>query len=968
MNIKYALTACALLLGMQAQANPISRREARQVAQQFVGISDTTSDDVANAPFYVFSRGAGKGYVIASGDDETAPILGYTDQGDYDPDNLPDGLKNMLASWKQKIEALQQTQKTRTRKAPKRSVAQRLQVSAYKSQWVDVEPLVKTHWSQGYPYNMLAPRRSDNNQQALSGCEATAASQIVYYFRRDNPDTLIYATPTYNESWFHAPVTMSLPAGTPVRYDLMKLSGSGTLQQDSAVAVLMYAVGTCAHLGYGYQDGTATAGNTDKMGESISGQFHLTNDYLGKWNYSQESWENMVYSNVRGGRPLLYSGSSSSQGGHAVVLDGYQASTGLFHFNFGWGGQGDGYYTVDDSTGMNGFSSGQEALANITPKRQNLKGSLDCSTMYYRTEGQITATVTNLGTLSYRGTYIYCSYTNTLPSRSTDSEATTYIASGDSASFTFTYRPTQNKRLYIWLTDANQNILDTMSVAVSQSVADLHLNNISVEAGTERVNHDGISYQQVNDNSANIAVSITNGANGSYCQPVFTCQLDTLNGTTGEWVKCATRAMNKMIFEVGETRDTTFTFTGLQENRYYRASMQKRVNAGLRTDMIFDTPDSIVYFIVKNPTLAVTVHGRTATVTGDWSAARFTNLANDPSVTAYDMTAVSQLATQPKAANANALFFVSAPITGANKNIVTNGVCDSLEIHTSYEFATPTAFTANKAVLVLDSARAGQWGDVLMPFRASLPYGMQGRVITEVARARLTVSNVREVEAMTPMLYLTDRDALRTIEATGVTISTDTTGTSVDGLWRGSTLQTTLSRDAALLTPTSGVPAYKQYDKGTALAPFATELDTLYSNGYRISNSADVSVDRNYMLLADTINLAYQVIAEYGEGARAFLADSLKKSEDIFTYYTYSGKQYPECREAYINLGKAIRAFLANPVTDGIREVEVSDDTQADDADAPVAYYSLDGRRLTQPQRGIVIVKKGHKTWKMVVK
>ncbi len=967
MKIKYTLTACALLLGLQAQANPISRREARQVAQQFVGISDATSDNVANAPYYVFSRGAGKGYVIASGDDETAPILGYTDQGDYDPDNLPDGLKRLLASWAKKIEALQQAQKTGARKAPKRSVAQRLQVPSYKSQWVDVQPLVKTHWSQGYPYNMLAPRRSDNNQQALSGCEATAASQIVYYFHRDNPDALLYATPTYNEGWFHAPVTMSLPAGTPVRYDLMKLSGTGTLQQDSAVAVLMYALGTCAHLGYGYQDGTATAGNTDKMGEAMSGQFNLNNDYLGKWNYSQESWENIVYSNVRGGRPLLYSGASDTQGGHAVVLDGYQASTGLFHFNFGWGGQGDGYYTVDDSTGMNGFNSGQAVLANITPKRQNLKGSLDCGKMYYRTDGQITATVTNLGTLSYRGVYVYCNFSNTLPTRSTDSEATTYIASGDSATFSFTYRPTQNKRLYIWLADANQNILDTMSVEVSQSVADLHLNSISVEASTESVDHDGIRYQQVNDNHAIIAVSLTNGTNGSFCQPAFTCQIDSLNGTTGEWDKCATRAMSKMTFEVGQQRDTTFTFTGLQEGRYYRASMAKRVNAGLRTDMIFDTPDSLVYFIVKNPTLAVTAHGRTATVTGDWSAARFTELASDPSVTAYDMTAVSQLASQPKAANANALFFVSTPITGA-KNVVAGGMCDSLEIHTSHDFATPTAFTASHATLVLDSARAGQWGDVVVPFRAALPYGMQGRVITDVARARLTVDNVREVEAMTPLLYLTDHDALRTIEAADVAITTDTTCASVDGLWRGTTLSTTLSRDAGLLTPTTSVPAYMTCDKGTVLAPFTTELDTLYRSGYRISNSADVSADRNYMLLADTINLAYQVIAEYGEGARAFLADSLQKSEDIFTYYLYSGSQYPECRQAYVNLGAAIRAFLADPVANGIREVEVSDNTRADDTDDPVAYYSLDGRRLAQPQRGIVIVKKGRKTWKIAVK
>ena len=937
------------------------------MAQQFVGISDATSDNVANAPYYVFSRGAGKGYVIASGDDETAPIVGYTDQGDYDPASLPEGLKSLLASWARKIEALGQAQKTRTHQAPRRSVAQRLQVATYKSQWTDVQPLVKTHWSQGYPYNMLAPKRSDNGQQALSGCEATAAAQIVYYFRRDNPDALIYATPTYNESWFHAPVTMSLPAGTPVRYDLMRLSGTGTLRQDSAVAVLMYALGTCAHLGYGYQDGTATAGNTDKMRLSMSGQFDLANDYLDKWNYSQENWERMVYTNVRGGRPLLYSGANDSQGGHAVVLDGYQASTGLYHFNFGWGGQGDGYYTVDDSTGMNGFSSGQAVLANITPKRQNLKGSIDCGKMYYRAEGQIRATVKNLGTLAYRGVYLYCNYSKNLPASSTDNETTTYVASGDSATFTFTYRPTQNKRLYIWLTDANKNVLDTMSVEVSQSVADLHLGSISVEAGTETVGHGGVSYRQVNDNRAFIAVSLTNGANGSFCQPVFTCQLDSLNGATGEWDKCATRAMNKMTFEVGQRRDTTFAFTGLQEGRYYRAQMVKRVNAGLRSDMTFDTPDSIVYFVVKNPTLKVAAHGRTATVTGDWSAMRFSEQASDASVTAYDMTAVTQLVTQPKAANDNALFFTASPIVGA-KNVVAGGVCDSLEIHTSHEFSTPTAFTASKAVLVLDSARAGQWGDVVVPFPAPLPYGMQGRVITDVARARLTVANVREVKAMTPLLYLTDHDALRTIEATDVTLSTDTVGTALDGLWRGSTLRATLSRDAGLLTTTASVPAYMTCDRGAILPPFATELDTLYHSGYRISNSTDVAVDRNYMLLADTINLAYRVIAQYGDGARAFLADSLKKSEDIFTYYEYSGAQYSKCRQAYINLGATIRAFLADPVANAIREVEVSDGTRADDADAPVAYYGLDGRRLARPQRGIVIVKKGCKTWKMIVR
>ena len=967
MNIKYALSALGLLLTLQAHANPISRGEARQVAQQFVGIDDNTSDDVANAPYYIFSRGAGKGFVIASGDDETAPILGYTDQGDYDAANLPDGLKKMLAAWTSKIEALQQQQTTRTHKVAKRSVAKRLAVASYKSTWKDVTPLVKTHWNQGYPYNIFSPKRTDNGQQTLTGCEATAAAQIVYYFRKDNPDTLLYSTPTYSEGWFNAPVTYSLPAGTPVRYDLMKLSGSGTLQQDTAVAVLMYAVGTCAHLGYGYQDGTATAGNTDKMGESISGQFNLTNDYLGKWNYGQEGWENLVYSNLHSGRPLLYSGSNDSQGGHAVVLDGYQASTGLYHFNFGWGGSGDGYYTVDDSTGMNGFSSGQAVLANITPKHQRLSGHLDAGKMYYRTEGKISATIQNQGTLDYKGVYIYCNFSQTMPSRSTDSETSTYVVSGDSATFTFAYRPTQNKRLYIWLTDANQNILDTMSVEVEQSVADLHLNSISVDASATTVEHGGISYRQVNNNKANISVNLTNGENGSYCQPVFTCQLDSLNGTTGEWDKCAVRASNKLTFEVGQTRDTTFTFTGLQEGRYYRAMMVKRVNAGQRSDMIFDTPDSIAYFVVKAPTLAIVANGRTATVTGDWNAALFTEYAKDEAVTAYDMTAVSQLDEQPVAANENAVFFAANPVDGA-KNVVSGGVCDSLVIHTGSEFATPQAFTARHAVLVLDEAHAGQWGDVLMPFSATLPYGMQGRVVTSVARMRLTVSNVREAEAMKPLLYLTDRDALNTIEATDAAITTDTIGSLVDGLWKGSTLKTTLSRNASLLeTPASGTPVFAKNDKGTAVAPFATELDSIYNSGYRIFNSADVAADRNYMLLADTINLAYQVIAEYGAGAQAYLADSLKKFEDIFTDYTYSGTDYSAVRLAYVNLGKTIRAFLANPVSDGIRYVETADDARAAD-DAPVMYFSVDGRRLAAPQRGIVIVRKGNRTWKMTIR
>ena len=94
-----------LLLGtmLTLSANPITKAEARQVAQEFIGIDDASSDDVPVAPYYVFSRGEGQGYVIVSGDDSTTPIIGYTEQGDFVEEKLPEQLRDMLASWANRI-------------------------------------------------------------------------------------------------------------------------------------------------------------------------------------------------------------------------------------------------------------------------------------------------------------------------------------------------------------------------------------------------------------------------------------------------------------------------------------------------------------------------------------------------------------------------------------------------------------------------------------------------------------------------------------------------------------------------------------------------------------------------------------------------------------------------------------------------------------------------------------------------
>jgi hypothetical protein len=45
------------------------------------------------------------------------------------------------------------------------------------------------------------------------------------------------------------------------------------------------------------------------------------------------------------GRPIVYEGDDATQGGHAWVCDGYDAS-GNLHMNWGWGGYANGFFAI----------------------------------------------------------------------------------------------------------------------------------------------------------------------------------------------------------------------------------------------------------------------------------------------------------------------------------------------------------------------------------------------------------------------------------------------------------------------------------------------------------------------------------------------------------------------------------------------------------------------------------------------
>lgn len=295
--------------------------------------------------YYVFaSEEEQGGFVIVSGDERTTHrILGYATNGSFPTDEMPENMQAWLEGYAEQIEAIEPSA---TATAGAESVEPMGSVV--------VAPLIATQWNQGGDFSSKTPKVSGEHTPA--GCVPVAVAQIMNYHRWPKQ-----GTGSIEYEWHNSYLDCDFEDCT---YDW----------DDLDVAQLLSDVGIACRTNYDTNGSSSTDHNAGHalityFGYDKGMQLHFRNS-IGSWD--ADTWDNMLREELNARRPVYYSGTEKKgrvSEAHAFVCDGYD-NAGYFHFNFGWGGSGDGWYlttAVNYDDGDTGYNAYQSVLTHILP-------------------------------------------------------------------------------------------------------------------------------------------------------------------------------------------------------------------------------------------------------------------------------------------------------------------------------------------------------------------------------------------------------------------------------------------------------------------------------------------------------------------------------------------------------------------------------------------------------------------------
>ena len=422
------------LMGLSSlAAQPVSRSEALKRAREFMSergrdITERiypaharTAGNLDQPEFYVFNADRRQGFVIISGDDRLPSVLGYSDQGTYVDEEMPENMRSWLQSMSDNIAYIQQMNISRSHRATE-NLGEPIPIQ------------LTCRWDQLVPFNNDCPTVSVYTDKActipyekpsgrgVTGCAATALAQVLYQWKHPSKtqieitavnsmkgqNVVVLPDKTRQQVW-----TMfsdeAIPAGTVIDWDNMideytqrdenrkfivdeegNIIVKGTPEQQAAVASLMHICAAGQSMVYGpdFTSGSVAAGFVSGVAAgAYFGFINVTYQQQGAYDY--DTWIRRLYDELKVARAVNFSGSSSS-GGHAFVIDGYDKED-FFHVNWGWSGLADGYYRIcellpiEQGTGgaffNDGFRNVQAFCTGIYPDAKLIAPDVHCATL-----------------------------------------------------------------------------------------------------------------------------------------------------------------------------------------------------------------------------------------------------------------------------------------------------------------------------------------------------------------------------------------------------------------------------------------------------------------------------------------------------------------------------------------------------------------------------------------------------------
>ena len=317
------------MVGYTAQANPVDIRKAADIARQYLrqpvavptpGTSTISTRSVAEAPAYhLFVSKEEQRFVIVSGESQMNEVVGYGKLSTGDANALPPQVHALLQQYTETV------RQVRSGQQPAASLPKSLK--RY------VTPLVTAQWGQSYPYNSKTP--VINGKPTYTGCVATAAAQFLYFYKWPKQRPALYVRKAGDGDEADTSPTYLWEAMKDTREQVKDF------RSVNAVGRLLVDVGKAIRITFGTQ---ASPSNIEYTLDALQNDFGYTTRLLHRDRMQADEFREAIMQELSDGYPVMVCG-----GIHAFIYDGYDRR-GFIHANFGWDGQGDGYYDINTIT------------------------------------------------------------------------------------------------------------------------------------------------------------------------------------------------------------------------------------------------------------------------------------------------------------------------------------------------------------------------------------------------------------------------------------------------------------------------------------------------------------------------------------------------------------------------------------------------------------------------------------------